>query len=241
MSQKRPSSDEAPATARALAAAEVIAWLKAHPSFLAEHPEAARYLNPDGKTDDANIVDLGHILLRKARDEAERLAQECQGLVALSRDNMTAQAQMHSAVLSLLEAKSFEAMLHSVTHEWPALLNIECVAIGIESEMALDSSLPNPHLFLLPLGEVERMMRGRHVRLREERQGDEGLIFRGLGARVQSSALIRLDLGAMAPAGVLAMGSRREGKFHPNQGTDLLEFLGQVLGRMVQVWLGPRA
>ena len=40
-----------------------------------------------------------------------------------------------------------------------------------------------------------------------------------------------------APAGLLAIGSRRAGKFHPGQGTELLGFLAKSLSVVIAGWL----
>lgn len=241
MSGRKPDS-ESPnpeAAADALSAEVILAWLKSRPDFLARHPELFEAaLDEEGGEAQDNVVDLRAVLLRRSRNELQRLNQERDGLVALSRDNMTAQAQIHSALLAALEARTFEALIHTVTHEWPALLGVDSVSVGVESELALEGALPNPHLFLLPPGEVDRILRGRMVRLRAEPQGDEVLLFRSKAAKLRSSALARLDLGRQGPAGLLALGARQGDKFHPNQATDLLEFLAEALARLVQAWLG---
>jgi hypothetical protein len=50
-------------------------------------------------------------------------------------------------------------------------------------------------------------------------------------------AHLRLDLGAEAPRGLLALGSTEPDAFETNQSTDLLAFFAQVLERCVQRWL----
>jgi len=55
---------------------------------------------------------------------------------------------------------------------------------------------------------------------------------------IRSEALMRLDLGAGNLPGMLALGSEDPHQFHPNQGSDLLAFLGSVFERTMRRWLG---
>ena len=48
--------------------------------------------------------------------------------------------------------------------------------------------------------------------------------------------MIRIDLGD-GHAGLLAFGANDPLRFHPDQGTDLLAFLGGVLERSLRRWL----
>ena len=44
-------------------------------------------------------------------------------------------------------------------------------------------------------------------------------------------------MSAAAPPGLLCIGTRRSGKFHPGQGTELLGFLARSLGITIAAWL----
>ena len=52
-----------------------------------------------------------------------------------------------------------------------------------------------------------------------------------------SAALLRLKVSPEAPAGLLAIGARRAGKFHAGQGTELLGFLAKSLAVVIAGWL----
>jgi uncharacterized protein YigA (DUF484 family) len=57
--------------------------------------------------------------------------------------------------------------------------------------------------------------------------------------------IAQLDLGsrgwplgmAARPVGLLALGARKPGVFHPGQGTELLTFLARTLGITIAAWL----
>jgi uncharacterized protein YigA (DUF484 family) len=53
---------------------------------------------------------------------------------------------------------------------------------------------------------------------------------------VRSDALIKLDVGEGLPVGVFAVGCRAPGYFAPDQGTELIAFLGHVARYAVGRW-----
>ena len=69
-------------------------------------------------------------------------------------------------------------------------------------------------------------------------QGDPTL-FGGAAGLVRSQALLRLGFGRGAPAGLLCIGTRQKGRFHPGLGTELLMFLARVIGITISQWLHP--
>ena len=63
------------------------------------------------------------------------------------------------------------------------------------------------------------------MRLDGETKADP-LVYGGMGYLVRSQALIRLEFGGKDSTGLLALGSREEGKFHARQGRELAHFSG---------------
>ncbi len=108
------SSKSAGSTAPTLRPEEVKAYLGAHPDFLAEHPEIVATLTPPA-INGGEVRDLQQYMVVKSREELARLKQEQDALIDTSRANMTVQAQVHNAALTLLEARSFEHLIHLLT------------------------------------------------------------------------------------------------------------------------------
>jgi len=54
---------------------------------------------------------------------------------------------------------------------------------------------------------------------------------------IGSEALIRLDFGPGTTPGLLAIGALDEKRFNPQQGIDLLAFLGEVFEKSMRRWL----
>ena len=71
---------------------------------------------------------------------------------------------------------------------------------------------------------------------------DETTLFRKViwpGALPYILTGLRLSFGREAPAGLLCVGARKPGRFHPGLGTELLSFLARVLGLTISQWLNP--
>jgi len=78
----------------------------------------------------------------------------------------------------------------------------------------------------------------RNVLLRADMPGEVAL-FGSAAGLVRSQALLRLAFGRGAPVGLLCVGTRQPGRFHPGLGTELLSFLARVLGITIAQWLNP--
>jgi hypothetical protein len=62
-------------------------------------------------------------------------------------------------------------------------------------------------------------------------------VFSSAAGLVRSDALLRLKVGRDVPAGLLALGSRRDAEFHPTQGAELLGFLARAVEHCIGSWL----
>lgn len=62
-------------------------------------------------------------------------------------------------------------------------------------------------------------------------------LYGSAAGSVRSEAVLRLDLGPGRLGALLAFGSFDAGRFHPEQGTDLLAFLAGVFERCLRRWL----
>jgi len=91
----------------------------------------------------------------------------------------------------------------------------------------------------LKAGAVDALLGAeRAVLVQADIPGDAAL-FGGAAGLVRSQALLRVSIGRSAPTGLLCIGARRAGRFHPGLGTELLSFLARVLGITISQWLSP--
>lgn len=218
------------------APASVRHFLRQNPDFLIENPDLLIHLTPPEKRSGDGVADFQHHMLRRLREETARLQAMQSELLATTRANLNTQSRVHSAVLFLLDARSFEQFIHIVTNDLAVLLDVDAVSLVVE---ATNISLPGMErggVKVVGQGVVDDLMRSKPVWLANDRPADP-LVFGPASTLVASQALIRLDIGSETPNGLVAFGSRDPAMFHDGQGTELALFLGRVIERLTRAWL----
>ncbi len=230
----RPHGGEANRTPEAEAVRE---YLLANPSFLTDNPDLLPLLRPEAQHSGENVLDMGQIVTRRLGDEVARLKAEHEELLANGRANQTAQKQIHAAALAMLEARNFEHLIHVVTRDLAEIFAIDTVTLCVETADDGPTQAPTGGVYVLPAGQVDRLLGpGAGSRLEGVRCGDRA-IFGPAAELVRSQALVRLSPSPGSPPGLLALGSRDGDKFHPGQGTELLQFLSRLMERLFRAWL----
>ena len=225
--------------ARELEPAEVAAYLRRHPDFLASRPDLVAVLAPPERDLGDGVVDMQRFMVERLRSDVARLKLVQRKLISTSRNNLTSQGRVHAAVLALLGATSFEHLITVITDELTMLLDIDAVGLCVESSQHGSGQLPSntAGVQMLEPGSADELLGNVHVLLRSDVIGDPALFGPQASSLVRSDALVRLKVSRHAPAGLLALGARRPGVFHPGQGTELLVFLGQVIEHLIRAWL----
>lgn len=221
-------------------ACDVAAFLADNPDWLARNPEVLDAITPDHRELGEGVVDIQGVLIDRLRVENAALRTDHDALLQTTRANLAAQGQIHGAVLSLLEARSFRELIEVATTDLGVKLDVDVVVLAVENTNGV-SRRSVADIRLLPPGSVSALMgEDREVVLRADARSEELLYEAGRGL-VASEALIRLHASPDSPPGILALGSRRPGHFIDGQGTELLAFLGRVLELSIRTWLGlPR-
>ncbi len=236
----QPDKAKVEAAAR-LKPADVANWLRDHPDFLTRHPDLLEILTPPAKHSGNGVADLQQFMLAKLQTKLSTTLQSQESLVAATRVNMSTQSMVHEAVLALLDATTFEHLIHIATQDCAELLDVDVITLCVEASPA-PAAMPLPRVttngvVVLRPGDVDALIGGSHDVILREDSRDSDVIFGPAAELVRSDALVRLRFGPNAPAGLLALGSREVGKFHNGQGTELLSFLARVLERNVRQWL----
>ena len=236
----KPSSAKKPNPVKEsrLNADKVKAYLRRHPDFLIRHPELVSVLTPPSNQRGENVLDMQHFMIDRLQSELARAEAMRDDIVAASRSNLSSQGRVQGAVLALLEARSFEQFIEVVTTDFVNLLDVDVASLCIETtkdgKMA-DASTCGVRV--LKRGSVGLLMgKSGDIVLRADIKG-EAMIYGTAASVVRSDALLRLAMGSHAPAGLLALGSRDAKHFGPNQGKELLQFVGSVLSRLIGGWL----
>jgi uncharacterized protein YigA (DUF484 family) len=224
-----------------LAAAQVAAYLRRNPGFLADNPSLLDVLEAPARRDldgdDDRIVDLQQAMVERLREEVEQLRRDRDQLLATGRSNLAAQARVHLAVVALLSARSFEHLIETVTEDLAVSLNLDSVTICVEKA---DDALPaaaTVGVRRVPFGTVDGLLGvGRDRLLLGDTLADPEIFGPGSGL-VRSFALLRLEISEATPPAMLAFGSREADHFDPHQGSELLTFVAEVLARLIRAWL----
>jgi uncharacterized protein YigA (DUF484 family) len=172
-----------------------------------------------------------HALARlRARVAAAEEARE--DLLAFARGQSGAVAAIHQAVLAALDATDFDHLLHVVVQEWPLILGLDAVALGLivgSQGFRVDSSgVQHCEVALLR----QWMGSGEPVELRTVPRGHA--LFGPASDLIGAEALIRLP--DALPEAMLLLGQRGSEPLEGRHGSELLLFLGAALGAMLRQW-----
>jgi len=220
-----------------VSAEDVSTYLREHPDFLVRNAELLHHLALPEPSRGDKVVDLQHFQLQKLRGDMERMKEQQQELITTTRANLNNQNRVHAAVLMLLDAHSFEQLIQTVTTDLAVLLDLDAVALIVESNGLTD--IPHVHrsgVRVVEPGTVQGWLGRRDVQLRGDVAADPALWGPAAGI-VRSEVLVRLRVSHETPDGVLAFGSREPDTFHPGQGTELVAFLARVVERTIRAWL----
>jgi uncharacterized protein YigA (DUF484 family) len=227
--------------ASGLSADEVAAYLRENKDFLSQHPELLESFSPPSRWSGDGVVDMQKFVLERLRGEVDNLRNCAVDLIETSRLNMSNQSRTNTAVLALLSADDLDHGVHIINEDLPLFLDVDVAAIGFEpAEMPL-AGLSLPSIQRLARGTVDGLLGADKAAVLMSSMLDDGTLFGAGAGLVRSAALARIRADGSMPEGLLALGSRREGSFHPGQGVEVLTFLARVIERCMHGWLARPA
>lgn len=215
---------------------DIINWLRHNPDFLSRNPEVCDFLTPPKATSGKGVADFQYYMVQRLKADRDDVLESAREIVETSRTNMNNQARIHKAVLMLLEARTFEDFIRIITMDFMAILNVDIISLAVEADGQTIPQITFSGVRAMSAGTVDLLMKDRAIQLENHIHGFEDLYGGGAGL-VKSQALVRLPIADGAPPALLAFGSRDPAMFEPGQGTELISFLGQVTGRMMNIWL----
>jgi uncharacterized protein YigA (DUF484 family) len=215
-------------------------YLRAHPDFLTERPDLLRDLTPPSRWDGDAVVDLQSMMLDRLREESQDLRDAANLLIATTRSNILIQTRTHAGVMALLGADGLERILHVIRFDLPLLLDVDAVSLCLETGETGSAALGAGEIQWLAGGSADGLLGGadKQFALLED-ASDNGAVFGETAGLVRSAAYVRINAGDNLPVGILALGARERGAFHPGQGSDLVNFLARVAELCLRRWL-PR-
>ena len=219
--------------------AQVRQYLEAHPDFLNNIQATERDLGE-------GVVDFQYHLLKNLQNNSKTLSQRYDLLVDYCRDNLSAQAQVHNAVLKLMRTRGVEQLLEFLSIDMLSLFDLDVVRIAMESDVPFDTSYGDSNysgIVFVPSGTSDILFSGnnRNVLLFADSNQNTPIgfeyIFVDCEDMARSCALLRLKLEVMDRNIILALGVRHAERFHAGQGVELLHFLAQVVSLQLDKYL----
>ena len=227
----------------ALKPLEIAEFLRTHPDFLAEHPEILARLIAPAATNAAlahegdNIRDFQQFMVRRLQDALQQGGERERTLLHASRTHAQAQSRVHDAVLALMDAPDLDTLIQIATNDLAIRLGCDVAILAFENREEFIRRLPEGSLRLLPPGFVQGLFAARDVVCATDDLPNPSL-FGQMASLVRSSALLRLEVTALSPPGLLALGSRDAARFPSGLASESLLFLARVLGRQLRAQLG---
>lgn len=222
--------------AKEVSAEDVVAFLKKRKDFFRDHPELFEELDAPGVDRGKGVVDFQQALLTRLKSDKQNATNVQRELIETFRANMTNQSRIQTAVLMILEAETFEEFIVSVTQDLPVLLDVDTVNLVIEATSKEVPFVNQSGIRFARQGFVKSWLGDGDALLQPNINGHEDIFGPGAGL-VKSHALLRLEISANTPAGIIAFGSRDPEAFSPEQAIDQIGFLAQVVERCFRIWL----
>lgn len=203
------------ARAAALEAADVAAFLRANPGFLAAHPDLYHSMAPPVRVHGEVLADHMAAMLIAARAHAAGMAARADSVLEAGRATAGMSARVQSAVLALFGSANVS---ECVAAAFPALLAVDAAALCAEAPLA--------GARVLPAGKVSELLGTRSVVLRPG--GADAALLHAEAARLaRHEALVRVP--GEGPPALLALVARDAMALDPAQGTGALGFLGRAV------------
>ena len=198
-------------------AAQVAAYLRAHPRFLADNPELYRALVPPERVHGAPLADHMAAMLTAERAHAQAMAAQADLVLNAGRAAAGLAARVQEAVLALLACPPGH-IVDCIASELPALLAVDAVSLCAEADL--------PGARRLPKGFVGSLFGSRSVIFGSD-CSEAGLLHGEAMLLARHEALVRLP--GHTPPALLALASRDAAMLEPTQGCAPLGFLGRAV------------
>lgn len=170
------------------------------------------------------------------RDRHKKLRQQLDELLAAARDNEQLFAKSKQLILSLLDAQSLDAIVNSCLHSLRDHFTIEFASLIIFGE-------PQSYLYgtsrIVPIDEayqnIPGLLKTETISCGVLRPKELKFLFAEAAQTIGSAAVVPLN--RVPPIGVLAIGSSDPHYFGSTMSTLFLEYIGEVLKRLLPRYL----
>lgn len=220
-----------------LTAEQVKSYLMEHADFFLQHPDILDDLQLDLSPE--GTISLVHRQLERVQSKNKQLHQQLRILIDNGHQNTQLQSRIHQLCLQLMDAPSFSALLPMLMSELKREFNADEVALRWFYAGNTAPTLPETgenivqqHADADNLRIFDKMLSKQQPVCGRLSKAQNELLFPQQADKVQSVAC--LPLGHEPCAGILAIASYDEERFHADMSTDYLQFLGEVTMRLLR-------
>ena len=210
-----------------LTATQVEAYLQQHPEFFNEHLHLLEHMSiphPSG-----NAISLISKQLEIFRSRHHEMENQLTALIEIARDNDTSINRMHKLTLALLDSTTLEEAVANLDIVLSEYFMTDFVAVRIIKQSP-DSAIAN--LFIEPGSkEVEPFINeltSNQPKCGRPTLAQAKVLFGDSAFEVKSCAIIPMTFTELD--GILAIGSREEGRFHYSMGNLFLNQMSEIIG-----------
>lgn len=212
-------------------------YLAEHTDFFVEQPDALDALqlgrSPEG------TISLAQRQVERLQQKNQQLHEQLSTLIENARQNTALQARIHQLCLRLMDAPSFGALLPMLMTELKQEFNADEVALrwfyagdSAPSLPETDENIVQQHADADDLRIFDKLLSKQQAVCGRLTREQNALLFPQKEDKVKSVAC--LPLGHDPCAGILAIASYDEDRFHADMSTDYLQFLGEVTMRLLR-------
>lgn len=217
----------------------VAQYLAKNLDFFVHHPTLLSHMRLPNKTP-AGVSDFFAFQAERLKQQLDQLQKRNRLLVQTSLDNMQSQEQIHTLVLDILGAKSMRHLLKILRTRLADDMNVDYTHMCLLENSPLpqkvkDACTPLSQETFNTLFEDEAT----RVALRTLYDDAQKALHGDWAEHAASDALLKLTTSEGEVLGVLALVSGEKDRFHAGQGNDLLVFIGNVIGHLMDHWATP--
>lgn len=206
---------------------EIEKYLRKNPDFFNEHLDLLENLtipHPSG-----NAVSLISKQLEIFRSRHHEMESQLTALIEIARENDTSFNRMHELTLAMLDAATIEDALSNLDQALFDCFLADFVSVRIFRE---NTDSPISNLFVHPdndaLIHFQKMLESNQPKCSRPTLPQAKFLFGDAAHEIKSCAIIPMMFTDLE--GLIAIGSRREDRFHHTMGNLFLTQMGEIVG-----------
>ncbi|MBE9533240.1 MAG: DUF484 family protein [Proteobacteria bacterium] len=215
---------------------DVTAYLKDNPDFFIQQPDVIESLELSASP--KGTISLAQKQVERLKNKSSQLNEQLSTLIDNARKNSDLQSSVHQLCLRLMDAQNIDELLPMLTTELKQEFNADEVALRLFYSNE-QTALPETSENIAQLHADDKSLKAFDGLLSKQQpvcgrlsKAQKEVLFNEQAEDVKSVAC--LPIGHEPCAGLLAIASFDANRFHADMATDYLQFLGEVIMRLLR-------